>query len=193
MINKSRILCSVSLGLCLRAAILKYYFSSSGSFLYSLSFFSCEMMEWSPLIMVLKKQEIKNHQRLCVSVFCFHICPSYLQSQILSFFDFLFFHSSCGSPVVKVHDGLQGASSARGDVSLEAREQRGDHVHPVLLPLPVSKHAAGKPNCVQAQWKQVSIPYPPSDLHLYLIFRDVLSHLIKIYSYIFYIHIVVDV
>ncbi len=46
---------------------------------------------------------------------------------------------SCGSPVVEVHDGLESVPSPCGDVSLEARKQRGDHIHAVLFTLPVSK------------------------------------------------------
>ena len=49
---------------------------------------------------------------------------------------------SCVSPVVEVHDGLEGVPSSRGDVSFKAREQRGDHVHAVLLTLPVSKQSS---------------------------------------------------
>ena len=36
------------------------------------------------------------------------------------------------SPVVEVHDGLDGVAAPGGDVPLEAGQQRRDHVHPVL-------------------------------------------------------------
>lgn len=39
------------------------------------------------------------------------------------------------SPVVEVHDGLESAAAPRGDVSLEARQQRRHHVHSVLSAL----------------------------------------------------------
>lgn len=47
----------------------------------------------------------------------------------------------CGSPVVEVHDGLEGVPSPRGDVSLKAGKQRGHDVHAVLLTLPVREHS----------------------------------------------------
>lgn len=40
------------------------------------------------------------------------------------------------SPVVEVHDGLDGAAASGGDVTLEARQQRRHHVHSVLFTLP---------------------------------------------------------
>lgn len=43
----------------------------------------------------------------------------------------------CDSPVVEVHDGLDGVPSPRCDVPFEAGEQRCDDVHAVLPPLPV--------------------------------------------------------
>lgn len=48
------------------------------------------------------------------------------------------------SPVVKVHDGLDGVPASRGDVSLEAGQQWGHDVHAVLLALPVRKTALRK-------------------------------------------------
>lgn len=51
---------------------------------------------------------------------------------------------SCGSPVVEVHDSLESVPSPCGDVALKARKQRGDHVHAVLLTLPVRKHTSVK-------------------------------------------------
>lgn len=50
----------------------------------------------------------------------------------------------CGSPVVEVHDGLEGVPSPRGDVSLKAGKQRGHDVHAVLLTLPVREHSCIK-------------------------------------------------
>ena len=46
------------------------------------------------------------------------------------------------TPVVKVHDSLDGVPSSCCDVSLKARKQRGDHIHTVLFTLPVSKHTS---------------------------------------------------
>lgn len=45
---------------------------------------------------------------------------------------------SCDSPVVEVHDSLDGVPASRGDVSLEPGEQRCDDIHAVLPPLPVN-------------------------------------------------------
>lgn len=39
-------------------------------------------------------------------------------------------------PVVKVHHSLDCIPSTCSDVALEARKQRSDHVHAVLLTLP---------------------------------------------------------
>lgn len=84
------------------------------------------MMEYSPLIMVLRRQEIKSQTNYNSAVFS-------LTSDLLN---------SCGSPVVEVHDGLNGVPSSRGDIPLKSREQRRDHVHAVLLTLPESKHTS---------------------------------------------------
>ena len=48
--------------------------------------------------------------------------------------------SAALSPVVEVHDGLDGAASPRGDVTLEARQQRRHHVHTVLLTVPATSN-----------------------------------------------------
>lgn len=45
---------------------------------------------------------------------------------------------SCDSPVVEVHDSLDGVPASRGDVSFEPGEQRRDDIHAVLPPLPVN-------------------------------------------------------
>lgn len=44
--------------------------------------------------------------------------------------------SAAFSPVVEVHDGLDGAAPPCGDVPLEARQQRRHYVHAVLLTVP---------------------------------------------------------
>lgn len=80
-----------------------------------LSFFSWEMMECSPRIMVLRTQQ--NPVRLSP--------PS------------SFPQPTHESPVVEVHDGLDGVPSPRGDVPFEAGEQGCDDVHAVLPALPV--------------------------------------------------------
>lgn len=93
-------------------------------------------MECSPLIIVLKKKEKTQHKvyKHNTSHTCFLTFPLPLSMQHLSSVK-----KSRDSPVVKVHDSLDGIPSTSGDVSLEAGKQRGDHVHTVFLTLPVSE------------------------------------------------------